>query len=154
MTRARGYILVETLTAMAVLSITAVTVQQAEYTAVQARGLSQDYTTAQFLMEGIVGMVDLEPRVAVGDIHSGVFPVPNDRFEYTWSVEKADVPLPPAAPTVTPAERAALAGNYLDYMGRLRVEIRWSRGGQPFAVAGETLLSPERVWFENPEAVP
>ena len=148
MSRARGYILVETLTAMAVLSITAAAVQQGVYTAVQARGLAQDYTTAQLLMERIVSTADLEPRLAAGDVHEGTFPPPEDRFAYTWGVEAVDVPMPSLPMEIPPEQRAGLESGFLGYMGRLRVEIRWTRGGQPVSVAGETLIAPERLWFD------
>lgn len=154
MTRRKGYVLVETLTAMAVLSITAVTVQQGVYTAVQARGLSQDYTTAQFLMDEIIAAVDLEPRVASDDPKTGTFPAPHDRFEYTWSVAKVAVATPLLPAALSPEERATLLSDYVGYMGRLNIEIRWYRGGQPFAVTGETLIAPERVWPPPPGRIP
>ena len=146
MRRARGYILVETLTAMAVLSVTAAVVQQGVYTAVQARGLSQDYTTAQFLMEGIVATAALEPWLAAGDTHAGAFAAPNERFSHVWSVERVTVPMPPLPPGFSPEQRAGFASSFQDSMGRLRVEIQWSRGGQPFSVTGTTLIAPERLW--------
>lgn len=146
MSGARGYILVETLTAMAVLSITAATVQQAVYTAVQARGLARDYTTAQFLMDRMVAEAELEPRLAAGDTHSGTFDAPDDRFAYTWTVEQAEVPMPPLPPGLSAQQRAGLTSSFLRYMGRIRVEIRWHRGGQPFSVTGATLIAPERLW--------
>lgn len=151
MKRARGYILVETITAMAVLSVTAVTVQQGVYVAVQARGLSQDYTTAQFLMEQIVAAADLEPWLAPGDVHAGTFTAPNDRFSYTWIVDKVAVPLPPIPPEIAGERRAAFEAALEQFMGRLRVEIRWSRGGQPFTVEGKTLVAPGRLWRDPQE---
>lgn len=147
MTRARGYILVETITAMAVLSVSAVAVQQAVLTAVQARGLSQDYTTAQFLMEELAATAELEPRLASGDTRSGTFNAPHERFAYTLTVEKVAVPMPALPQGLTPEQRAVLAQAHLGYMGRLTVEIQWYRGGQPFSASGATLIAPGRLWL-------
>lgn len=144
----RGYILVETIVAMAVLSVSAAAVQQAVYTAVQARGLSQDYTTAQWLLEDLAASASLEPRLADGDVLTGTFPAPYDRFEFTRTVEKVKIPLPPLPAGLTPEQVAALEASYQDYLGRVRIEIRWFRGGQPFSIVGETLIAPGRLWLD------
>jgi len=154
MNRVRGYILVETLTAMAVLSVTAAVVQQGVYTAVQARGLSQDYTTAQLLMEQLVATADLEPWLATGESHHGEFDEPNARFSYAWSVEKVAVPMPALPPELSAEQRAGFEATLRQHMGRLRVEIRWSRGGQDFDVTGETLVAPGRLWRDPRETGP
>ncbi|MBL7646782.1 MAG: hypothetical protein JNK74_11390 [Candidatus Hydrogenedentes bacterium] len=153
MRRTRGYILVEAVTAMAVLSITALTVQRAVHTAVLARGLAQDYTTAQFLLERIAADQSLQPRIAVGEEHVGAFPTPHDRFSYRWSLEKVDVPIPELPPGLAPAQRTALSSGLLTHMGRLRIEVHWNRGGEPFSAIGETLLGPDRIWID-PQASP
>lgn len=153
MRRTRGYILVETLTAMAVLSVTAAVVQQSVYTAVQARGLAQDFTTAQFLMEGMVARAALEPSIAAGEVHTGDFPPPHARFAYSWTVERVSVASPSLPPELNPEFRAGVEAGFVAAMGRLRVEIRWFRGGQPFSVMGITLIAPERLW-RDPQAGP
>ena len=153
MRRARGYILVEALTAMAVLSITALTVQRAVHTAVLARGLAQDYTTAQFLLERIAADQSLQPRIAVGEEHTGTFPPPHDRFSYRWSLEKVETTMPELPPGLAPAQRTALSSGLLTHMGKLHVEVSWNRGGEPFSADGETLLSPDRIWID-PQASP
>lgn len=154
MNRLRGYILVEAVTAMAVLSITAVTVQRAVHTAVLARGLSQDYTTGQFLLERIAADCALEPRIAAGEEHAGAFPPPHERFNYTWTLEKVDLPLPEVPAGLAQEQREALDSELLAYMGKLRIEIGWKRGGEPFSVVAETLLSPERTWLDPLEPPP
>lgn len=153
MKRLRGYILVETVTALAVLSITAVTVQRAVHTAVLARGLSQDYTTAQFLLERFAADRALEPRIAAGEVHSDTFPPPHERFAYTWSLEDIAIP-PPALPPLAPEQHEALNQALLTRMGKLRMEVTWTRGGEPFSAVAETLVSPERTWVASVEPAP
>jgi hypothetical protein len=152
--RLRGYILVEAVTAMAVLSITAVAVQRAVQTAVLARGLAQDFTTAQFLLERLAADQSLQPRIAAGEIHEGVFPPPHDRFSYRWSLDKVDIPMPEPPPGLAPEQRAALTSGLLNYMGKLRIQVTWTRGGEPFSADGETLLSPERIWVDPQAPAP
>lgn len=147
MSRSRGYILVEAVTAMAILSIAAVTVQRAVHTAVLARGLARDYTTAQFLLERINADCALEPRIAAGEAHAGTFPPPDERFSYRWVLEKVDLPLPNLPSGLPPEQAAELASKVVDHMGELHIEVAWTRGGEPFSIAAETLLSPERTWI-------
>ena len=154
MNRLRGYILVEAVTAMAVLSITAVAVQRAVHTAVLARGLAQDYTTAQFLLERLAADQSLQPRIAAGETHEGVLPPPHERFSYRWSLEKVDIPMPEPPPGLAPAQRAALTSGLLSCMGKLHIEVTWNRGGEPFSADGETLLSPDRIWVDPQAPAP
>lgn len=144
----RGYILVEAVTAMAVLSITAVAVQRAVHTAALARGLAQDYTTAQFLLDRLVADQSLQPRIAAGESHEGVFPPPHERFSYRWSLEKLDITMPEPPLALAPEQRAALTSGLLNFMGKLHIEVTWNRGGEQFSADGETLLSPDRVWVD------
>ncbi len=152
--RRYGYILVETITAMAILSITAVTVQRAIQVSIHARGLAQDYTTAQFLLENTVAEQTLQPRIAIGAGASGVFPPPHERFHYAWKMTRVDIPLPAMPPGLPPEQIAAAEQAFLNYMGKLRVEISWSRGGQPVTIVGETLLSPDQAWRNPLEVAP
>ncbi len=149
MNRLRGYILVEAVTAMAVLSITAVAVQRAVHTAILARGLAQDYTTAQFLLERIAADQSLQPRIAAGEMHEGIFSPPHERFSYRWSLEKVDIPMPEPPSGLAPEQRAALNSGLLSYMGKLHIEVTWTRGGEPFSADGETLMSPDRIWVDS-----
>lgn len=154
MNRLRGYILVEAVTAMAVLSITAVAVQRAVHTAALARGLAQDYTTAQFLLDRLAADQSLQPRIAAGESHEGIFPPPHERFSYRWSLDKLYIPMPEPPPGLAPEQRAALTSGLLDYMGKLHIEVSWSRGGEQFSADGDTLLSPDRVWVDPQAPAP
>jgi hypothetical protein len=144
--RRRGYILVETVTAMAILSISAVTVQRALQVAIHARGLAQDYTTAQILMDNLVAERSLQPRIAVGAQSAGQFPPPHDRFHFSWRFDEVNIPLPTLPSHLPPERAAAMEQAFLSHMGKLRVDINWSRAGEPVRITAETLFSPEQAW--------
>ena len=150
----RGYILVETITAMAILSLAAVTVQRAVQVSIQARGLAQDYSVAQLLLEQIVADQRLQPRIALGANEQGSFPAPYERFQYSWTLSEVAIPLPPLPPEIPPERIDAVRQDFRDYMGRLQVEIDWSRAGQPFSVMGETLFGPDQAWRPPVESLP
>ena len=147
-TRRRGYILVETITAMAILSVTAITVQRALHVAVEARGLARDYSTAQFLLDNLVAEKRLQPRLRAGDGDSGTFPPPNERFQYRWRLEEVSLPLPELPAHYTAEQITATQTSFLGHMGRLEVTITWTRAGEPNQIVAETLLSPDQVWRE------
>ena len=150
----RGYILVETITAMAILSISAMTVQRALQVAIQARGLAQDFTTAQLLLDTLVADLSLQPRIALGATDIGDFPPPHERFHFAWRLDQVDIPLPELPPGLPPAQITAAQQAYLAYMGKLHVEIAWSRAGEPFQIVGETLLGPNQAWQPPAEGQP
>lgn len=154
MSGSRGYILVEAVTAMAVLSIAAVTVQQAVHTAVLARGLSQDFTVAQCLLERIASDCAMQPRIAVGEEHAGTFESPQERFSYRWLMNQIQLPTPELPSDLNTEQRAALTSNLVGHMGKLHIEIHWSRGGEPFSVSAETLVGPDRIWVAPGESAP
>ncbi len=146
--RRRGYILVETITAMAILSVTAVTVQRALYVATEARGLARDYSTAQLLLDNLVTEKTLQPRLVAGDGASGTFPPPYERFQFRWHLEEVPLSLPELPDHFQAEQITAAQRNFLGHMGRLEVSISWSRAGEPNQIVAETLLSPDQVWRE------
>ena len=80
---ARGYIFVESLVAMAILSVSAVAIQEAIRQAIIARGEAMDYTTARFLIEKVMAdrMLVFEQPEGGG---AGAFDAPFERFSYSW----------------------------------------------------------------------
>jgi hypothetical protein len=148
---ARGYIFVETLVAMAVLSISAVAIQESIRQAILARAQAMDYTTARFLLEKVFAdrMLVFEQPEGKGD---GVFDPPFERFSYSWEVRRVEIPAPELPPMLTPEETKHFKDAYVKYIGRLGVKISWSRAGTPFTAAAETLLRKDLVWMppENP----
>ncbi len=141
-----GYILVETIVAMGLLSIGAVTIQSAIRQAIITRGQAQDYTTARFLLEKVVNKFELQPQVKESS-GQGTFDSPNDRFSYQWEIKKVEVPKPEIPLDIEEVERERLEKLFTGYMGKVAVRIAWTRAGKDFEAIGETLLLPEKLWL-------
>lgn len=144
--RRSGFIFVETLVAMAILSVSVLVIQESLRQGIQARAQSQDYTTARFLLERVAGEQALKFQQAEGG-GSGRFSAPYERFSYEWQIKQVNVPLPPMPARLSPEERMYFEDHYVDYMGMLTVSVRWQRGGMDFEARGETLLRPELLWL-------
>jgi len=150
MARCRGYILVETIVAMALLSVTMLTIHAGMRQAFIAIGLSEDYTTARFLLQQVMSNIELQGEV-VADRKRGRFPGEYSRFNYEWQVRKIDVPQP-SLPGNTPAEvRTAFRNQFVRHMGHARVRVTWTRLGAEYTAEAQTLFSPEAMWTP-PEA--
>ena len=141
----RGYIFVESLVAMAVLSVSAVAIQEAVRQAILARGEAMDYTTARFLLEKVFAdrMLVFEQPEGEG---KGTFDPPFQRFAWSWEVKRVEIPLPELPPTMLPEDVKYFKDNYLKYIGKLSVKVTWSRAGTPFTAAAETLRGG-MVWM-------
>lgn len=144
--RRAGYIFVETVVAMGVLSISTLVIQDALRQAITTRRQAQDFTTARFLMEKIAGERALLFQQPEGS-GSGQFPPPHQTYSYEWSLKRVDVPLPPLPPEFTPEQRQAFEDAFVDYLGKLTIRIKWKRGGVEFEEVGETLLNPGLLWL-------
>lgn len=143
-----GYILLETIVAMGVLSIGMVAIHGALRQAILTRGQAEDYTTARFLLEEVAAKKEVELELIEGS-DRGRFPKPYSRFRYEWEIKKVEVPLPPVPPNLPP-EVAAHVKEELEknkFIGKLHVKIHWTRAGMPFDAVGETLLRPGQLWF-------
>lgn len=141
-----GYIFVETIVAMGVLSISTLVIQDALRQAILTRRQAQDFTTVRFLLEQLAGEQALLFQQPEGS-GSGNFPEPYEHYAYEWKIEKVDVPLPEFPPGAPPEVRAIFEEHYVDYMGKLTVRITWSRGGMEREALGETLLRPALLWL-------
>jgi len=135
--RANGYILVETLVAMAVLSISMVTIHnalgQATLTHVQARDLTQ----ARFLLDEKMGEYRLNAALEEGD-YEGDFGAAYPRFRWKVSVTKVKLPEPPR-PNIEQIAPVKLASPFL---GKIVLTVEWTTGKQPFEERLETLVPP------------
>ncbi len=148
--RSAGYIFVETVVAMGVLSLSILVIQGALRQAILTRAQAQDYTTARFLLEQVAGEQALLFQQPEGS-GSGQFPPPYDAYAYEWKIERVDIPLPERAANLPPEARAQFEENFLDYMGMLTVRVTWKRGGAEFEARGETLLRPDLIWLPEGE---
>lgn len=144
---ARGYILVETLVALTVLSITAMGIQRAVSQAVLTRGLALDYTTVQLLGENLIATLDLEYFQLHEMKKEEVFPAPYERFRYALEVSRVSVPRPELPGSIPPEQRVQLEKRYHGEMPKVRLEIFWTRSGLEYSRVFETLLGTERLWL-------
>lgn len=152
MRRARvGYIFVETVVAMGVLSVSVLVVQAALRQGILTRAQSQDYSTARFLLEQVAGEQALLFQQPEGN-GSGDFDAPYEAYHYEWKIEKVDIPHPEAAGNLPPEQREDFEKRIIDYMGKLTVRITWRRGGADMEALGETLLRPDLLWMPEGEA--
>lgn len=151
----KAYILFETMAALTVLSIGMIAINEAIRQAIITRGQAEDYTTARFLMEKVTSDKEVELELIEGE-EKGQFPEPYERFSFEWKISKAEVPPPPIPQNVPPHMMRMLKEgmDQMRYIGKLTVKIGWSRAGQPFSAAGETLLRPGQLWLPTEEAMP
>jgi hypothetical protein len=144
-----GYILVETIVSMGLLSISMLMIQANIRQAVITRGQAQDYTTARILLDDIVGR-QLIQTVLSSLSDKGQFPAPNERFSYSWKLTRVELPRPPLPPNLDALFQEQLEDLFVDYLGKMQVTIEWTRAGRSFSVEGETLIGPSKYWNEKP----
>lgn len=149
MQRRGGYLLVETIVAMAVLSITVLGVHRSVQQALRARALTMDFTTARFLIEDKLNEFLMQPQVTEGE-GKGDFPSPHERFHYRWAISKVDVPRPEIPPDIAPVDAEYLLRQFQSYVGRVEILITWERGGSTYERLGETLIGPNKLWQPPP----
>ncbi|HNZ49514.1 MAG TPA: hypothetical protein PLQ42_06295 [Candidatus Hydrogenedentes bacterium] len=140
-----GYIFVETVVAMGLLSLSAFVIQNALRQAMITRAQAQDITSARFLLEKISGERILLFQQPEGN-GSGQCDPPFEKFRYEWSLERVDIPKPELPPGLSPEERDVLEDAYIDFMGKLTVRILWQRGGADFEAVGESLVGSSILW--------
>ncbi len=145
----RGYIFVESLVAMAVLSVSAVAIQEAIHQAILARAEAMDYTTARFLVEKVFADRILVFEQPEGE-GKGTFDAPFERFSYSWEVKRVEIPMPQLPPGMLPEDMKFFKDNYVKYIGKLGVKVTWSRAGTPFTATAETLLRAGMIWMPPP----
>ena len=88
-----GYIFVETVVAMGVLSISVLVVQAALRQGILTRAQAQDYTTARFLLEQVAGEQALLFQQPEGS-GSGDFDAPYDNYHFEEKMEQDDIFFP------------------------------------------------------------
>jgi len=141
LTHSEGYILLESAVALVLLSIGTYAVHGTIQQAITARGQAQDYTQARFLLEGLVAEIEQQPEVPELQ-RKGQFPAPNDRFSWSYSVRRVNLPLPEP----TPLANGSTVRYTTRYLGHVNARIEWERRGQPDSESFETLISSQKFW--------
>lgn len=143
--RRPGFILIETVVAMAVLSVTILGVHRGISQALTARARTMDFTVARFLLEEKLNELLLQPQLTVSQ-DSGTFAAPHERFSFSWTVKRIDLPTPEIPPTVPPERRQFVEKQLQKYIGKIEIKIAWERSGQAFERTGETLIGKDKLW--------
>ena len=146
----RGYILIEAVMSMVLLSLGLVAIQGAIRQTIVVRGQARDYTQARFLLEETLARLETQPQHVEGS-QSGNFEGDFSRFAWEWKISKIDVPLPPFPPDITPEEIAVFKLN-VSYVAKVEVTLSWTRSGRSYKETFETLWPPEKLWV--PPEVP
>lgn len=163
MSARRGYILVETLVALAVLSLSILSVHRSISQALLARARTIDFTTARFLFEQKLSELMLQPEVVEGQ-GRGAFAPPNERFSYVWTISKIEIERPPLPEFIPKERRVYLETGFRKYVGRIELTVQWDRSGQRFERRAQTLIAPDdppaialsgpaRLWTPPPPKV-
>lgn len=141
--RNEGWVLIETLVAMVLLSVGVMAINRALVEALRTRAIAKDYTAARFLLDEKMGELEMQPMLNEGDSGAGQFKA-QEQFSFSWSVARVDLPTPPI-----PAE---LQQFFLEpptlpepHLGRISVTVMWTRAGREFNATGETLISAKRI---------
>ncbi len=143
----RGYLLVETVTAMALLSITIVALHGAMRQAALTRAHAEDFTYARFLAEELMGRLDLRRELEPGT-QSGEFGERFPRFVWVYEISHVHIEPPEMEPGAEWLDPEVAVEDFqlpVAYLGKLRVEIHWTRLGQEFSYVVETLVDPDRL---------
>ncbi|MBI5094904.1 MAG: hypothetical protein HZB26_21020 [Candidatus Hydrogenedentes bacterium] len=152
--QARGYILVETVVAMAVLSVSMVTIHNALGQASLAHAQARDMTQARFLLDQKMGEYTLKPALDEGE-NSGEFGPELSRFHWKVTVSKIVMPdAPPAAPNLLGLVGQQPLTPPVTFLGKIVVKVAWTTGGRPFEERLETLLAPSHLQETPPNAAP
>ncbi len=145
---ASGWILLETIVALMMLSIGGVAVNRAMQEALVTRAMARDFTEARFLMEQVMSELELQPALVEGESKSGNFGDDFPRFSYQWNVSRVELPQPELPP-----QAAAILVQPLQlpvhYLGKIHVTLTWTRAGRKFSRSAETLIAPERIFTEE-----
>jgi hypothetical protein len=150
--RQAGYLLMETVVAMALLSIGIVAIHGALQQAIIVRGQAQDVAMARHMLEQVISKIEMQPRLVEGD-GSGVGEGALDRFRWTWKVSKITLPDPPVPPNV-PAEQLELYKLKARYLPKIEATISWTRNGRDFKETAQTLWYPAKLYVPKEQQEP
>lgn len=139
----RGYILLEAVAALAILSVGILAIQQAMREALATRGQARDYTQARFLLEDLMGELELRTNL-LPESRSGGYEGDLSRFQWKYTITRVAVPQPNLG-TEFPD-----AGIYnftfpAVFMGKIEATVSWTRGGRIYEAKGETLVAQEKL---------
>lgn len=148
--RLYGYILLESLVALAVLSVGTIAINRALYQVMLTRALARDYCRVRFLLEELIAAPQLR-YWTTESTEEGQFEGELSRFQWVRTIEIVPIPLPSLPEDLPYNVREELTKKTL-YCGRVTVTIKWTRAGNTYERSLATLIPPNRLWLpENDE---
>jgi len=142
--RARGYILLEAVVSMALLSVSVIGINGALRQAILVKGEAQDYTQARFILEQQIAKVELQRQLSETE-NSGTCRGELSRFRWRYKVSKIQLPEPELPPDIPP-ERLRDLKMRAPYMAKIEAIVTWSRSGIEHEETIETLWIPDKLW--------
>jgi hypothetical protein len=141
--RRHGYIMVEAVMAIALLSVGTVAIQGALRQAIITRGQAKDYTQVKFLLEQLISELEIQPLLKEGE-KQGTFPGDSSRFSWKTRVRKINLPDPTPPSDLDPslANSTKLQIKYLTYIS---ATVYWQRAGRKFQESFETLWLADKL---------
>lgn len=146
MRRTRGYVLLEAVAAIAVLSLGIVGVQEAMRQSILTRAQARDLTQARFLLEELVSQLQLRPQLAEGE-QKGDYGENYPRFSWKYKVSRIE--LPEADQTIPnqvgPDGQPMVLDVPVKFMAAIDVTITWTLRGDTYERKTRTLCQPEKM---------
>lgn len=142
--RRGGYILIEAVVSLGLLSVSVVAIQGSLRQAVLVKGEAQDYTMARFILEEQIAKVE-QQRQLTEISNSGRGKGDLSRFRWTYKITKIPLPEPNIPPHIPPEKLHLLELN-APYMAKIEATVAWTRAGVEHEEKLETLWIPEKLW--------
>lgn len=141
----KGYVLLEAIGALVVLSVGIVGIHQAMQEAVTTRAQARDYTQARFLLDELVAGIVLKPTLMEGQFQ-GEYEGDLSRFRWEYSVARVDLPGTEQTVVRPPgATRPITIDPPVKYMGRIEASVTWTLRNRTYEVKTQTLCQPEKL---------
>ncbi|MCP4641107.1 MAG: type II secretion system protein [bacterium] len=146
--RNSGWILLETMVAMAVLGIGMVAMNRALGEALATRAQARDYTQARFFLEQVMSELELQPLFQPDSFEEGDFGKDHPRFSWRWDVAAAELPKPDL-PRELPLVYEDGAETPAPVLGKLTVTVHWTRRERKYEESLETLVRADRLLIDE-----
>ncbi len=115
-----GYILIEAVVALVLLSVGAYAVHGTLRQAILTRGQAQDYTQVRFALQQVVSELELQPMLNEEE-RSGRFPGELERFAWRYTISRVALPLPPEVMALPPEQREFAYPKGQDFLTRVHL---------------------------------